>query len=699
MEGMIIKQEYKQKVEQEETTIFSPDENIQLIQIGDGTYTYVIENPDDINEDEVIQYDLSEDASNQEHFFIEEYDGNYEEESQFETVYVETGDYQPQEEEIYTISEEIEEEQIPIVEEIVEELPVQSSENYEVIYECSICRKGYKTSAGVKRHINVSHCEKYTEKEDELQFSLCHCCGEPSDSAHTTGDFECEACNKLFILKKSLDRHKCIEHPHPVDNFECYDCKKTFSTKELLIEHIKVHSLQSVKCEGCGKEFSRKFHLARHLEQTECLGQPKQGYECRVCQKSFTRKDNLAAHLKGHAGLTTNRKKKHNTCTFCRKEFSTTALLQIHVRTHTGERPYGCDICDMKFPSCGAMKKHRRTHTGEKPYSCPECDKKFAAKETLNRHWRTHTGDKPHKCQFCGKSFIQAVQLRAHIFHHTGENAYNCRYCNRAFNRKSRLTTHIKFVHEGAERLSCPKEGCSKLFFRQEDIQRHLLSHSGQKPHVCNACGKTFSIKSSLKAHLNVHKKESPVICEVCNRAFLRKDCLMRHMRTKHRDVLEDVMANAEKKRLQSQLLQAIANQSIDKEALKETIVWNELTFTDSIKELLELLVDEDCLEEFGHPETPVDRVLDSVIRRCGYIPATQCDYLTKMRENAKLLFAVVIDDETAKDLLEEHTVDEIILHLLKLARKQVVLNEQEDKLVTEKLEEDVDDPDDIKEL
>ncbi|KAK4884706.1 hypothetical protein RN001_000977 [Aquatica leii] len=547
-----------------------------------------------------------------------------------------------------------------------EELAVQKVEESNP---CTLCDREFKTAATLKRHVIVCHAVE-EEQDDPLTFQLCLCCGEPVDSAHTFGDFKCLLCEKLFFTQTSLERHKSIEHSTG-NIWSCPECNDTFEERTLLLEHMQTHPLTKVfSCRQCNREFTRKYHLDRHVAQTGCDGTPRNQFQCQVCQKIFSRKDNLRDHLRGHAGET--KQKKLIECQYCQKSFRGTAMLVMHLRTHTGERPYACDLCPKRFPSSGAMKKHRRMHTGEKPYECPKCSNKFAAKETLNRHIRTHTGDRPHACQFCGKSFIQATQLRAHIFHHTGENAFTCTYCNRAFNRRTRLTTHVKFVHEGAKPLECDQ--CDKTFFRKEDLARHIKLHSGLKPFECDTCHKRFSIKSSLKIHMLTHRKERPCSCDECGRAFIRQDCLLRHMRAKHRDVLEDIMAGAEKKRLQQQLLTAASNAAKNgNKILAEHTIWNELTLTDSVKELLTLLVDESTLESIGWPNAPVDKLLDAVIKRCGHKPASEedFDYIGRMRENAKLLFTVVIDDEAVKSLLNNQTVDEVILHVLKLAKSE----------------------------
>uniref|UniRef100_A0A1B6FYG6 Zinc finger protein 865 n=1 Tax=Cuerna arida TaxID=1464854 RepID=A0A1B6FYG6_9HEMI len=579
--------------------------------------------------------------------------------------------------------------------------------NIEPQYKCELCAKTFNTLPGCRRHeatckrssksendpdgyqpnvpiynkqLNINQPDTSDEQAEEsadvkdpyiFEEGRCHCCGEDIETAHLGGEFECTDCKKLFRLKSSLERHRRVVHDEG-ETFKCPECDARCPDKGTLARHMYTHTgLKPVSCPVCKTEFSRKYHLIRHNYQTGCDGTKRPSFPCQVCGRVFNRKDNLREHLRAHAGQT--KRKKRYTCETCNKEFVGISLLNMHKRTHMtgvvdGDRPFSCDFCSKKFPSNSAFKKHRRKHTGERPFECTFCYARFAAKETLNRHLRTHTGIKPHVCQYCGKGFIQASQLRAHVFHHSGEGGFTCEECGKSFNRRQRLQLHVKYVHDGAEPYEC--DHCTRTFLRKEDLARHQLLHSGIKEHKCPICEKCFAMKSSLKIHLLTHTKEPPRSCDECGRAFIRQDCLLRHMRTKHRDMLEEIMAEAEKKKLQQQLL-AAANQAALELSAEEPHVLTESNLAESVRELLTLLVDETTLKAFGWPDSSVDKLLEAVIRRCGHQPAGFPDmaYADRLRENAKLLFTVVIDDSAVKTLLNNQTVDEVILHVLRLAK------------------------------
>nr|CAD2171666.1 unnamed protein product [Meloidogyne enterolobii] len=78
-----------------------------------------------------------------------------------------------------------------------------------------------------------------------------------------------------------------------------------------------------------------------------------------------------------------------------------------------------CPYCEKPYFSMPAFAMHILTHQAK--HKCPKCAKLFSRPWLLKGHLRSHTGQKPFGCGNCGKAFSDRSNLRAHLNKHNGK--------------------------------------------------------------------------------------------------------------------------------------------------------------------------------------------------------------------------------------------------------------------------------------
>lgn len=341
-------------------------------------------------------------------------------------------------------------------------------------------------------------------------------------SVHDTRLYICDICGDDFKKRNELSLHLDDHVAKEEGDFQCEICNRIFSNLRLFRIHKRIHYPQ-VKSWPCDT-CGKRYSSRNLLEEHINTHTGVRPYVCENCGKDFASKYTYKAHVKTHEV-----RPRPYECSQCNKTFLSQQNLNQHERTHNGVKEYVCHQCGKAFGSPHNLEVHNIVHTGYKPYICRMCGKAFARKAEIRDHERTHTGEKPYQCEFCGATFSQRSNLQSHKrATHYNDKRYKCDDCGKGFKRRRLLDYHIKAAHTGERPYKC--EICTATFVYPEHFKKHMRIHTGEKPYLCEVCGKAFSSRDNRNAHRFIHSDKKPYECLVCGMGFMRKPLLYAHM-------------------------------------------------------------------------------------------------------------------------------------------------------------------------
>jgi len=263
-------------------------------------------------------------------------------------------------------------------------------------------------------------------------------------------------------------------------------------------------------------------------------------------------------------------------CYFCSSSLRAFKFYIKHIINHTKEYPFFCTLCKpeqnqfkheislllhaknyhpkmytqmlkikskkresvIKYTKCyfcletiisGGLTEHISTHTLELGHKCdfPPCPKRYRRSSAKRLHMKKLCPFNPNRCRnernftcyFCKLKVSSFGSLNRHVRSHTEEKPLKCLKCKETFALECRLEYHKKLKHNLGKRYKCT--WCETEKLSVTDLNEHIRS-SHTKDNRCRKC--YFCFRSFVKItpeHMARHTGEKGYFCKYCPAEFI----------------------------------------------------------------------------------------------------------------------------------------------------------------------------------
>ncbi|XP_059048327.1 zinc finger and BTB domain-containing protein 17 isoform X2 [Achroia grisella] len=172
---------------------------------------------------------------------------------------------------------------------------------------------------------------------------------------------------EMSVKSEPIDDMEIEEESLMYSPLACELCAEVFTVPAAWVRHVQGHAHQDqpparkrkhrsasddteetmalLRCDLCQKHFPNPAEWVRHIQSTHT--------------ETELAISNNSAPPKRHNRFTEGAQNKN--CTHCKKAFPSHASMLIHLRTHTGERPFICGLCNKGFNVKSNLLRHLRT--------------------------------------------------------------------------------------------------------------------------------------------------------------------------------------------------------------------------------------------------------------------------------------------------------------------------------------------------